>query len=77
MTDYRSIITLDPSKKGGKPCVRNLRISVEDVLTWLASGISIKEIIEDYPELTNDDILACLRYAAERERHTIQIKAVA
>jgi uncharacterized protein (DUF433 family) len=74
MTDYRSIITLEPGKRGGKPCVRGLRISVQDVLSWLATGMAIEQILVDYPELTRDDILACLAYAAERERHIAWVK---
>ena len=66
--DYRSIITVEPGKRGGKPCVRGLRITVGDVLDYLAGGMSIEEIIDDFPDLTRDDILACLAYAADRER---------
>ena len=68
MIDYRKIITIDPEKRFGKPCVRNMRISVYDVLGWLASGMSRKEILKDFPELTQDDISACLAYAADKER---------
>jgi uncharacterized protein (DUF433 family) len=66
--DYRSIITLDPEKRGGKPCVRGLRITVYDVLDYLASGMSVEEILSDFPDLTADDIRACLAFAADRER---------
>ena len=59
MRDYRSIIMLEPGNRGGKPCIRGLRIAVQDVLGWLASGMSIEEIIADYPELTKEDVLAC------------------
>ena len=72
--DYRSIITLEPGKRGGKPCVRGLRIAVEDVLGWLASGMTTEEIITDYPELTQQDVLACLAYAAEREKHVAWVR---
>ena len=65
--DYRSIITLEPGKRGGKPCIRGLRITVYDVLSWLAEGMSEAEILEDYPELKVDDIRACLAFAAQRE----------
>jgi uncharacterized protein (DUF433 family) len=65
--DYRSIITLEPGKRGGKPCIRGLRITVYDILAWLADGMSEMEIIEDYPELEINDIRACLAFAAERE----------
>lgn len=68
MIDYREIITIDPEKRFGKPCVRNMRITVYDVLGWLASGMSREDILEDFPELTQDDISACLAYAADKER---------
>lgn len=68
MTDYQKIITINPEKRFGKPCVRSTRITVFDVLGWLASGMSQTEIINDYSELTKEDITACLSYAAERER---------
>jgi len=68
MTDYRKIITINPKKRFGKPCVRNTRITVFDVLGWLASGMSHKEILADFPELTEEDISACLSYAADKER---------
>ena len=68
MTDYRKIITINPEKRFGKPCVRNTRITVFDVLGWLASGMSHKEILADFPELTEEDISACLSYAADKER---------
>jgi uncharacterized protein (DUF433 family) len=67
MIDYHQIITAEPGKRGG-PCVRGMRISVADVLGWLSAGMSHGEIIEDYPELTEEDIRACLAYAADRER---------
>jgi uncharacterized protein (DUF433 family) len=69
MTDYKNIITIEPGKRGGKPCIRNMRISVGDVLGWLASGMSHEEILNDFPELTNDDILAALSFAAEKEQN--------
>ena len=68
MIDYREIITINPEKRFGKPCVRDLRITVFDVLGWLASGMSREEILDDFPELSQDDILACLAYAADKER---------
>jgi len=71
MVDYKSIIKRNPNKRFGKPCVRNTRITVFDVLGWLASGMTYDEIIYDFPELTMDDIIACLAYAADRE-HKIQ-----
>jgi uncharacterized protein (DUF433 family) len=66
-TDYRNTITLEPSKRGGKPCIRGLRITVYDILAWLADGMSEAEILEDYPELESNDIHACLAFAANRE----------
>lgn len=66
--DYRQIITIEPGKRGGKPCIRGLRITVYDVLSYLASGMSEDEILKDFPYLTREDIRACLAYAAEREQ---------
>jgi uncharacterized protein (DUF433 family) len=77
MTDFRSIITLEPGKRGGKPTVRGLRITVQDVLEWLAAGMSAEEIVSDYPELTRDDIKACFAYAAECGKHAVWVKAAA
>lgn len=68
--DYHPIITVEPGKRGGRPCVRGMRIAVADVLGWLAAGSSIPEILSDYPELTEKDIRAVLAFAADRERHT-------
>jgi uncharacterized protein (DUF433 family) len=73
--NYDRIITIEPGKRGGKPCVRRMRIAVGDVLGWLAAGMTHQEIIEDYPELTEDDIRACLAYAADRERRTMTVVA--
>ncbi len=67
MMNYQNHITIETGKRGGKPCIRSMRITVYDVLDWLASGMSEAEIIEDYPELTQDDIRACLAFAANRE----------
>ena len=64
--DYRNIITIEPGKRSGQPCIRGLRITVSDVLGYLASGMSYEEVLDDFPELTRDDILACLAFAAER-----------
>lgn len=74
-TDYHDIITIEEGKRGGKPCIRGLRITVYDVLSWLADGMTPIEIIEDFPELTNDDISACLQFAANREHSIVSIKA--
>jgi uncharacterized protein (DUF433 family) len=65
----RDRITFEPGKRDGKPCVRNLRITVQDILSQLADGLSADQIIEDFPELELDDIRACLQFAADRERH--------
>ncbi|MBD2637021.1 DUF433 domain-containing protein [Limnothrix sp. FACHB-881] len=66
MTDYRQIITIKPGKRGGKPCIRHMRITVYDVLGWLAAEMSFEEILDDFPELTTQDILACLAFVADR-----------
>ena len=68
MTDYQKIITINPEKRFGKPCIRNTRITVFDVLGWLASGMTNSDILQDFPELSEEDISASLSYAAERER---------
>jgi len=70
MKHYSEIITINPQIRFGKPCVRGMRITVYDVLGWLASGMTFSEIIEDFPELTEEDIKACLAYAADREHKT-------
>jgi uncharacterized protein (DUF433 family) len=69
--DYRTIITIEPGKRAGRPCIRGMRIAVADVLGWLAAGMSPAQILSDYPELTEDDIHAALAYAADRERRTL------
>lgn len=66
--EYAGIITIEPGKRGGKPCVRDLRITVYDVLDYLASGMSHADILREFPFLTETDIRACLAYAADRER---------
>ena len=66
--DYRERITIEPGKRSGKPCIRGLRITVFDVLDYLASGMTEAQILQDFPELTVDDIRACLVFAADRER---------
>jgi uncharacterized protein (DUF433 family) len=70
-TSYRDIITLEPGKRSGKPTIRGLRITVYDVLSYLAAGMSVQEILDDFPSLTRDDVRACLSYAADRERQLI------
>ncbi len=69
--DYRNRITMEPGKRGGKPCIRSMRITVYDVLEYLASGMTVEEILADFDYLTREDILACLAYAADRERHQL------
>jgi uncharacterized protein (DUF433 family) len=71
MTDFHDIITMEPGKRGGKPCIRGMRITVADVLGWLASGMKNAEILDDFPELTEADIQACLQFAAQREQQTV------
>lgn len=68
--DYRKIITVEPGKRSGKPCIRGLRITVYDVLSYLAAGMTTQEILKDFPYLTDEDIRACLAYAADAERRT-------
>ncbi|MDR1742796.1 MAG: DUF433 domain-containing protein [Dysgonamonadaceae bacterium] len=71
MTAYQELIRINPAKRFGRPCVRDTRITVYDVLGWLSAGMSYEEIINDFPELTKQDILACLAFASQRER-TVQ-----
>lgn len=71
--DYKSIITIEPRKRGGRPCIRGMRITVTDVLGWLAAGMKHDEILSDFPELTEEDTLACLAYAANRERRVTTV----
>ena len=73
MVSYKSIITIEPGKRGGKPCIRGMRITVGDILDWLSSGMTISQILEDYNELTEEDIYAALKFAADRENRTTQI----
>ena len=72
--NYQQIVTIKSGKRGGRPCVRGLRIAVADVLGWLAAGMSHQQIIAEYPELTEEDIRACLAYAADRERRIVAAK---
>ena len=73
--DYEKYITIEPGKRSGKPCVRGLRITVYDVLDYLASGMTEAEILRDFPDLTSEDIRACLAFAADRERKLMTIPA--
>jgi uncharacterized protein (DUF433 family) len=68
---YKEIITIEPGKRGGKPCIRGMRITVYEVLSYLASGMSYEEILDDFPYLTKKDILASLEYAADREHYML------
>lgn len=77
MDAMTSRISINPEIRFGKPCVRNTRITVGDVLGWLASGMTFEEILFDFDQLTREDILACLMYAAEREQHTTRIPVAA
>jgi uncharacterized protein (DUF433 family) len=72
---YQGIITIEPGKLSGKPCIRGMRITVCDVLEYLASGMSQEEILSDFPYLTKEDILACLSYAADREKRLMVVEA--
>ena len=65
------LITIEPGKRSGKPCIRGLRITVYDVLSYLAAGMTVEAVLGDFPDLTRDDILACLAFAAERERQLL------
>ncbi|HEV7643350.1 MAG TPA: DUF433 domain-containing protein [Pyrinomonadaceae bacterium] len=73
--NYKDIITIEPDKRGGKPCIRGMRMTVYDVLEYLASGMSKEQILQDFPYLTEEDILACLAFAADREKGQIYIAA--
>lgn len=75
--NYRDVITIEPGKRGGKPCIRGLRITVYDVLEYLASGMSETEILTDFPDLTVEDIRACLAFAADRERRMVSVPPAA
>ena len=74
--DYRSFITIEPGKRGGKPTIRGMRITVQDVLEYLAGGMSEDQILADFPELTREDIRACLAFAADRERKLMAVPAL-
>jgi uncharacterized protein (DUF433 family) len=72
--DYSKIITIEPGKRSGQPCIRGLRITVTDVLEYLAGGMTPEEIVDDFPDLTLDDIRACLAFAADRERRLVSAR---
>jgi len=75
MKVYGNRITIDPGKRGGKPCIRHMRITVYDILGWLAAGMSQDEIIADFPELVKEDIQAALFFAADRDHHMVAASA--
>jgi uncharacterized protein (DUF433 family) len=66
--DYKQLITIEPGKRSGQPCIRGMRITVQDVLEYLAGGMTAEEVLADFPELTAEDLRACLSFAADRER---------
>jgi uncharacterized protein (DUF433 family) len=68
---YQDIVTIEPGKRGGRACIRGMRIAVADILGWLAAGMTHADILRDYPELIEDDIRAALAYAADRERRVL------
>ena len=73
MIDYRNFITIELGKRSDKRCIRNMRITVDDILGWLAAGMSYDNIIEDFPELKKEDIFAALTYAADKEHNRLLI----
>lgn len=73
--DYTTIITIEPGKRSGQPCIRGMRITVQDVLEYLASGMSVEEVLEEFPYLTMEDIRACFAFAADRERRVMRVPA--
>ena len=75
MKHYSEIIRINPTKRSGKPCVRDLRITVSDVLGYLAAGMSMEELLADFTQLTHEDVLACLAYAADSEKHVRHLAA--
>lgn len=72
---YQERLTIDPAMRGGKPCIRGLRITVYDVLEYLASGMNEADILNDFPDLTREDVRACLEFAADRERKLVSLPA--
>ena len=74
MIIYKDIITVEPGKRGGKPCIRGMRITVEDILRWLASDMSFDDILADFPELTREDLSVALEFTANRQ-HRILVAA--
>lgn len=74
--EYAESITVEPNKRGGKPCIRGLRITVAEVLDYLGSEMTDNEILEDFPDLTSNDLKACIAYAADRERKLMTVPVV-
>ncbi len=74
MVNYKDYITIEPGKRSGKPCIRGLRITVYDILSMLADGMTYDEILDDFPKLTNEDIIACLAFAADKENTITRLK---
>ena len=72
---YKNIISIEPGKRSGKPCIRGMRITVEDILRWLASGMSFDDILEDFPELLREDLVAALEFAAMRQQRTVTLSS--
>lgn len=72
---YKSLITIEPGKRGGRPCVRGMRIAVSDILSYLAAGMTVEELLADFPYLTREDVQACLAFAADRERAMICVSS--
>jgi len=70
---YKDIITLESGKRSGQPCIRGMRITVEDILRWLASDMSFEDILADFPELTKEDLVAALEFAAMRQQRTSMV----
>jgi len=75
MIDYKKYITIQTDRRGGKPCIRDTRITVYDILEYFASGMTEEQILQDFPELTSEDIQACYAFAADRERKLVKIPA--
>jgi uncharacterized protein (DUF433 family) len=73
--NHHEIITIEPGKRGGKPCIRGMRMTVYDVLEYLASGMTTQEILDDFPYLTHEDVMACLSFAADREKNLLVVQA--
>ena len=73
MNDYRNIITIESGKRSGQPCIRGMRITVYDIFEYLASGMTVAEVLHDFPELTEADIRACFAYAADKEKSQVVV----